>query len=114
VQTDEVSDELLKRLEINKKYVLDIIEMCNNHGNEPILIVPPVSKIMRDKVSQVCLERYLKQPIREIQQLTGVRVFDYMEENEFWNVDLYLNSDCMNNEGRKKFTSRVLNDIGIV
>lgn len=113
VRTDEITDKLVDRIEVNKKRVSEIIDCCKEYGVEPIIIIPPVSKIMKEKVSDSCMGRYLRQPIREVVKENEVRVLDYMKGKEFEEVELYLNSDCLNAEGRRKFTLRVLQDIGI-
>lgn len=113
VQTDEITEELVKKIEENKNRVCNMIDLCKKNEIEPIIIIPPVSEIMKERVSSICINRYLKQPIQEIKEKKEVRVFDYMEEKEFEESDLYMNSDCLNERGRKVFTLKVLRDLGI-
>lgn len=108
VKSDEITEELLKRIEDNKKIVLSMISLCIREKREPVLLIPPTSEIMQKLVSKRCLKRYLRDPIEEIIQKTGIQCLDYMDQDEFGSVDLYLNSDCLNEKGRKLFTASVV------
>lgn len=111
VRTGQITDELKACIEKNKEIVFRMIKLCRERSVEPVLIVPPVSEIMKQCVSDECLEVYLRSPIRQIAEKEGVRVYDYMNREELWDEGLYLNSDCLNEKGRKVLMKLVLQDI---
>lgn len=111
VCSDYITEELQGRMEKNKNLVLEMITLCRLHSIEPVLIIPPTSGIMHEKVAEACINKYLKLPVYDIAERTGVKILDYMEEEEFLTHDLYMNSDCLNEKGRKIFTKRLLEDL---
>lgn len=113
VKSDEITPELSRRIEENKILLTNMIKYCRENKLHPVLLIPPVSGIMKKSVSDKCLEKYLFNPAEEISDRLGVRLLNYYFSVEFENIDYYLNSDCMNECGRKIFTRRVLQDLNL-
>lgn len=111
VKTNEITKELYECIEENKNIVFRMIELCHENDIEPILVIPPVSEIMRSEVEAECLEVYLRNPIRQIVEQKSVRVLDYMNREQLSDESLYLNSDCLNEKGQKIFMKNILQDI---
>lgn len=109
VKEGYVPQKLENNIQQNKEVLKKIIAYCKSRGAEPILLIPPVSSIMQLSVSRDCLEAYLYAPVREVMQETGVRLLDYYAS--YPSPDLYLNSDCLNEVGRKAFTKEVLSSL---
>lgn len=111
VKSGTITNELKERIAINIQEVHKIIELCFENGAEPVIIIPPVSSIMKQCVSVECLRSYLYNPLEEVRKSTKIRIFDYMCHEEFNDVDLYLNSDCLNQKGANLFMEKVYEDI---
>lgn len=111
VTSSEITEELSKRINDNMNVVCDMIDICRDRGAEPILLIPPVSEIMHDAVSEKCLDVYLREPVKKIIEQKQVRMFDYENEEALSDADLYLNSDCLNEKGREIFMKLVLRDV---
>ena len=111
VKSAEISPELSQHIIENKTLLLNMIEYCRENNLIPVLLIPPVSSIMKEKVADNCLKKYLFEPSEDIATKTGVLLLNYYISEEFENIDLYLNSDCLNERGRKIFTERVLQDL---
>jgi hypothetical protein len=106
-----MTDENRKNIDVNIERLERMIVFSRDKGCMPYLVIPPISEIMREKISVECLDVYLKEPIKKIAKDTGVEVIDYSYSEEYATNDLYMNSDCLNETGRKKFTRDVLNKI---
>lgn len=111
VSSNEITNELRKCIDINIKRVENLINMCNQNDVEPIIIIPPVSSIMRAAVSKECLYIYLYEPVNKIINDKNIRVLDYMYDDELENVEFYLNSDCLNDKGVRIFMRKLYKDI---
>lgn len=111
VKSDEITDELEKRICINLQRMYELIKLCNQKNVEPVIVIPPVSSIMREHISKKCIHKYLYEPINELIHNTDVRVFDYMHDKELESVELYLNSDCLNEEGSRILMRKIYEDI---
>lgn len=110
-RTGEITDELCNRIKDNKRRVSDLIELCREKKAEPVLVIPPVSEIMHREVTDECLEVYLKTPVWEIAKEKGIRVYDYRKREELCDEAFYLNSDCLNEQGKRFFMKLLLQDI---
>lgn len=111
IKSGEMTEQLYKNITENEKTLIDMILYCENKGLEPVLVVPPVSGMMKKSVSMQCLKVYLYDPLSRVKEHTGVKVLDYMNSDEFDDLGLYLNSDCMNETGRGMFMKRLVGDL---
>lgn len=114
VSFGSLNPQLTDTIKINKKRVIDLINEAESESVVPVLIVPPVSDIIRARVSHECLDTYLYQPIREIQRETGARLFDYMYDEKLGDEKLYLNSDCLNEDGKRIFMKKIIDDLSSI
>lgn len=111
VKSDEITDRLRNNIVNNEKLLIEMIQHCKNKGIEPVLVVPPVSGMMKKAVSEECLKVYLYDPLSMVKKHTGVKVLCYQKTDEFDDLALYLNSDCLNEEGRRLFTKKLIEDL---
>lgn len=108
-ENGEITKELRGRINHNIELLSDIIIYCKKVNLQPIIIVPPVSLEMKNRVSRDCLHTYLFEPISIIGN--NIPILNYLLDEKFDNSELYWNSDCLNEIGAVKFTERVLKDI---
>lgn len=114
VQSGEITLELSNNIEKNIILLEKMIDFCKSNDLNPILLIPPVSEIMKRKISEECLNTYLINPIDRVVKSKDVKMLDY-SKNKLWESELlYLNSDCLNEMARIEFTKKVLSDIGLV
>lgn len=114
-----ITDKHLERISVNKKIVIEMVKWCSHYDFEPYLLLFPASDVMRTEISEECLEEYLYKPLREIiedlRELGfDIKVLDYSQNKELSNMNLYMNGDCFNEEGRRKFTEMILRDVGLI
>lgn len=104
-------DEVFKK---NRNRVKGMIELCHKHQLKPVLLVPPVSKALKEFFGNEFLEYFLYKNIKEIlaeYKNSNVKLLDYYNDVQFENFELYSNSDFMNRKGRAIFTEQMLKDL---
>lgn len=111
---DMNNDENVKHLEKNfyetKKILNNIIIFCKNNGYEPIIVIPPVSKILSEQISNKFMKKVLYDNIRFLKD-KQIPILNYWKDNRLNDYKLYINSDFLNEKGSKLFTKIVLEDI---
>ena len=91
------------------KIVREMVDECRQYGVIPILIIPPVSRFLNAMVSEEFLAEVLYNPLRK--NFEDVVLLDYLRDERFQDINLYMNSDFMNLEGRRLFTKVLWHDI---
>lgn len=90
----------------------NIVDFCLERGYNPVLICVPMTKYLSDKFPQD-VKKYLIEDFVHKVNIHNIPFLDYTLCKEFKDPDLYFNSFFLNMKGRKKFTQRVLSDLGI-
>lgn len=111
---DMNNDENVKHLEKNfyetKNILNNIIIFCKNNGYKPIIVIPPVSKILSEQISNKFMKKVLYDNIRFLKD-KQIPILDYWKDDRLNDYKLYINSDFLNEKGSKLFTKIVLEDI---
>ncbi len=110
---DKQDMKLSHKKEIDKNIccLKNMIGFCKNKHWKPYIIVPPVSYLLNEKISEKFVERNLISYLRNIANEEDIELFDYSRDERFQSLDLYINSACLNKRGRKEFLETLLNDI---
>lgn len=108
--SNDLSDELLKKFANTRKILAGMIQYCLDNDFKPILVVTPVSKIMREHLGNDFIQIVLYDNIK-MSNKQNVPFMDYLEDPEFDDSSLYCNNaDFLNARGRELFTKKLLND----
>ena len=108
--SNDLSDELLKKFANTRKILTGMIQYCLDNDLKPILVVTPVSKIMREHLGNDFIQIVLYDNIK-MSNKQNVPFMDYLEDPEFDDSSLYCNNaDFLNARGRELFTKKLLND----
>lgn len=106
-----VPESLESKFEQSISILKDIIDYCLEEKLRPILVVTPVSDIMRKRCSKAFLDRVLYSNIKKA-NIQNIPFLDYYEDKRFSDISLYANNaDFLNARGRELFTKVVLQDI---
>lgn len=89
----------------------DMVDFCLERAYRPVYVIPPVTTSLLRRYSEGFRQRYFYDFLDEIGR--DIKLFDYLDEREFLDNDLYFNSFFLNKHGRELFTRRVLRDVGI-
>lgn len=88
----------------------EIVDFCKTRNLKPVLVFPPVSKALSSRITKRMQEIYLDSFIQN-SKVKDIPYFNYLNDKEFFDNTLFLNSFFLNNNGSKKFTSRVITDL---
>lgn len=90
----------------------ELVDFCFERGYKPVYVIPPVTKFLAEKFTTRFREIYIYDYLKEVER--NITLLDYSNVNELMASELYFNSFFLNAKGRKVFTNRVLNDIGLI
>ena len=106
IEGEQVSSHL-EAVKEKKTILENMINYCYEKGFRPVIVIPPVSGILRDKISNEFVKSFLHQNIENIE----VPILDYWFDEEFKDKEFYIHCDFLNAKGREKFTKKVLEDL---
>jgi hypothetical protein len=89
--------------------VKSMISFCQERGYKPILVSMPMSSYLSEKFSPEIKKRLIYDFVKNFD--SQVSYLNYVDNEEFTNPDLYINTLFFNLRGRKIFTQKVLSDI---
>ena len=97
----------------NTNLLNEMISFCLERNLKPVIVMPPMTRALSSKLSEVFRENYIYSFIREA-NINQVVFLNYFDDERFVDSKLYFNSYFLNQKGKKIFTSQVLNDLGLV
>lgn len=95
---DNKNDNINRNIEILK----NIIEFCHKEGYCTVLVTPPVSPYFNYYFGNSFKDVLIK-PLKELSKSENIKYYDFTNDETFQNEDLYLNTACLNKNGRKVF-----------
>lgn len=105
--------EWYREITASKKWLEKIIFLCRERNWKPIIIIPPMSQLLLDRISAEFLKVNFYDILNEM-KVSEIPILDYTENREFCNPDLYGAPCFLGRKGAKKFTKDVLNRIGLL
>lgn len=104
----ETASEMAK----TKKWLRKLLELCRCRQFSPYIIVPPMSRVLLDKMSHEFRKAYFYDCLDEV---TGglIPILDYSDNERFCNPKLYGWPGFLINKAAKKFTEDVLAEIDV-
>lgn len=110
-KSSDIPLQLQAKFELSTTILSEIIEYCLEEHLRPVLVVTPVSDIMREQLSKQFLDKVLYSNIKK-SNIRNIPFLDYLYDERFADIDLYANNaDFLNARGRELFTDIVLKDI---
>lgn len=89
-----------------------LVDFCIERELKPVFVIPPVTQHLAKYYMQEFQETYIYSYLKTIKR--DVLILVNSKNLEFRNNDsLYFNSFFLNKKGRKLFTKRVLDDLGL-
>ncbi|MCM1287570.1 MAG: hypothetical protein NC240_04610 [Clostridium sp.] len=105
-----VTKDMAGSFEINVKVVNDMILFCKEHDLMPVIVIPPISEILKKMIPSDLLDICLYDNINKANSM-NIPILDYSNDSRFVNYDLYMNSDFLNEKGQKKFYNVFIKDM---
>ena len=87
-----------------------MISFCQTRGWRPVIVIPPLSDVMKKEFSREFMRAVLYDNVREA-NTAGIPILDYLYDERFDDYHLYGNADFLNKDGRRLFTQTVLHDL---
>lgn len=91
----------------------EMISFLKERGYKPVIISPPMSESLTSFFTSDVKEAYIYSFVEAVKG-EGVLYLDYTADKEFTKNEYYFNALFMNLRGRKLFTHRVLEDLGLI
>lgn len=110
---DPLPDGLKNGRLISIEMMNNLVAFAKEYGYRPILVSPPMSVALTNLFSDTAKDTYIYSFVREIQSKYDIDYLDYLGDEEFSKHEYYFNALFMNLRGRKLFTKRVLQDLGL-
>ena len=99
-----------KSIEGNIRILSEMIQYCLDNNLQPILTILPVTKELSSKFPENFIQQNILRYINESNK-HGIPVLNYLKDERFVSLDLYINSFFMNAVGRKYFTKIFINEM---
>lgn len=100
-------------MKYNKRLLREMIQFCLERNLHPVLVLPPVTKILSNKFSETFRENYIYSMVRDIAN-DQVPFLNYFDDRRFHSLSLYYNAYFLNKKGSRLFTDQVLNDLHLI
>ena len=100
--------------EFNKQLILEIAEFCKERNLRLAFVIPPITNALKSKFSREFSQAALYELIAPAQKKYNIPLFDYLEDKELQDTDLYFNSFFLNKRGRKLFTEKLMANLKLL
>lgn len=103
----EISEHVRNEMQESKKWFGNIVDFCFVNQFEPIIIVPPMSKVLLDKISLEFRETHFYSILHEVVH-DEVMILDYTKDEKYCNPQLYGWPGFLVNYAAKDFTKDIM------
>ena len=90
-----------------------INDFCIEKGFNFVIVIPPVSKELREWLTPKMRENYLY-AFRNSEVLGEIKFLDYVDDSQFDSHQYFRDAYLMTSEGARIFTKRVLSDLSLI
>lgn len=90
-----------------------IVEYCKERNFKPVLLTIPMSKYLAKKFSADFRQKMIYDFVNEL-NIDGLMFLDYMFDKRFSDVSLYNGSFYLNSNGRKNYSTQILEDLKLI
>lgn len=92
------------------KALKDIISFCIQRNLKPVLVLPPLSKPMRDLLSESVVEKFITRFLKDANEM-NIPTLNHLIDSTFDNEQLFRDSFLLNKKGAKIFTNEILSEL---
>lgn len=108
-----LSDQHTKDQENRIQVLKDLIEFCIERELKPVLVMPPAHPSLGKKLTKAFRDNYVYSFVRKANE-HNVPFMNYMDDKRFWEDKYFHNSFLMSEEGARKFTKIVMEELKII
>ena len=92
------------------KALKDIISFCIQRKLRPVLVLPPLSKPMRDLLSESVVEKFIIRFLKDANDM-NIPILNHLTDPIFDNEQLFRDSFLLNIKGASVFTNEILSEL---
>ena len=92
------------------KILHDIIEFCLCRNLKPVLVFPPISKYLSEKVNNEMRSLFINDFVRKANAF-NIPFLNYLDDSQFVDDDNFLNAYILNEKGSANFLGRLISDL---
>lgn len=107
-----MSEGNVKGRKVRMEVFREIMQFCMDRNLKPIVVMPPVHSSLAKYFTHSFRNNYIDSFIKETLH-ESIPYLDYMDDRLFADKIYYSNSFFLNKRGRKLFTCKVLQDVGL-
>ena len=107
-----LSDENKKGAESRRKLLSEMIDFCLVRELRPVLVLPPMHPSLSRLFTKEFRENYIYSFLRRT-NTRNILFLDYFDDKRFVSAENYDNSFFLSQEGARRFTRIVLEDVGL-
>ena len=96
----------------NSNLLEELISFCIERKLQPIIVIPPMTRVLSSKFSDTFRENYIFSLIKKV-DIKKALFLNYIDDERFVDSTLFFNSYFLNQKGRKIFTRQILSDLGL-
>ena len=112
-QSGELSEVACSEINKTKKVFREIIEFCKSENFEPIIVIPPMSRVLLDKISDEFRKTHFYEPLEQVVK-NEYMILDYTKDVYYTNPHFYGWPGFLIKSTAKEFTRDVLEKIGLL
>lgn len=109
-ETAILTDYQKETLEKSWDIFLRNIKFCNENKLIPIVVIPPFNKYLKEVMPKEILDECLWCYIERMYKM-GIKVVNFWEDEELEDEKYYRTPICLNEDGKKVFNFRLINEI---
>jgi hypothetical protein len=108
-----VSEPNLDSIKYNMLLLSEMISFCLDRNLHPVVVLPPVTRILSSRFSETFRENYIYSFVRDAIH-EDIPFLNYLDDNKLSDLSLYFNAYFLNKKGSKLFTKQVLTDLHLI
>lgn len=109
----KINEDLAHRAKENVMRMQKIVGQLRAHDVTPVFVILPMSKAFNEVCPAAFYDEVLYRSLEMLKQ-ENVLTLDFLKDIEMSAMKYYLCSDCLNAEGRKRFTQKVMEQIDFI
>lgn len=107
----ELNEHNISEIQKTKKWLKNIIEFCVQKHLEPVIVVPPLSQVLLDRLSPEFRKTHFYDVLYEVVK-EDLLILDYTKDEKYCDPGLYGWPGFLIKKAAKEFTRDVINRIG--
>lgn len=106
-----LKENLNESIDKNARILCDMAEFCKERSLNLVFIVLPVTNALKNVFPDSYNQKALYGVMEPARKKYGIKIIDFLGDEDFSKNDLYFNSFFLNKKGRTMFTKKLLKEL---